>query len=531
MSISTSKCIRLGLKYNPFPDAGAEAYVHSLEDLVIAEIPSYRHVYDTLKGYVQEMDRRIILFMVAGEWGSGKTHTLLSFAKMMKDCCKDKAISVYIGPTPLASERDFYSEISTRLAEELQNIQHSDLSDLIGKLRNCSRQECLFESLASLRWRGYVLYLALDQLEQDVSPLLRSGHTAAVEEIAQRLESFARKILQLGSGIALGLGVYSYVASAPAFQDIVAKKIFEFFELRYLNYHDAEELIKRYLQEAYASEEELTKEGLPRNVVESILKLREEHPCYPFSQSAVKALLDVCGLRSATPRCIITHARRAIEIALSEIGSDGTPIVITEHHIYKSLDAKEAAWANALKEWYTHMTWKSFVTAIIKILSKAAQENIVEVLPNAVNEDDIRRLKMQIRKPYRLHDNELLIGRGGETYVYISRKTSRRVDAEEIKEIISRALQLREAGLVIQRIVLITLTDLDAEASRWISSAKMHNMFFEVVKVNQEVRTLGRILFVARHLDDYYELERLGINLSKELKEIMRTIFKIETTS
>jgi len=518
MSISTNKYILLGLKYNPFPDAGAEAYVQSLENLVIAEIPSYRYIYDVLRGYVREIDRKVVLFMVAGEWGTGKTHTLLSFAKMLKEHYKDKALSVYIGPTPLASEKDFYSEISKHLVEELQNVWHSDSVILIDTLRNCSKQECFFESLASLRQRGYILYLALDQLEQDVSPLLRSGHTAAVEEIGQRLESFARRILQLGSGIALGLGAYSYVASASAFQDIIAKKIFDYFELKYLNYQDVEELIKRYLQEAYISEEELIKEGLPGNIIELITKLREEHPHYPFSQSAVKAFLDVCGLTTATSRCIVTHARRAIETVLSEITSE-MPVIITEHYVYRSIDTREFAWANALKEWQIYMNWKTFVTAIARILSKAAQENIIDVLPSkAENEHDFRLLN--IKKPYKMQDNEFLIGLRGETYVYISRRTSRRVDPDDVKEVISRALHLREVGFSIRKIVLITLTDLDAEASRWISSVKAHNISFEVVRISQEIRTLGRILFTAKHLDNRYELERLGLNLREELTTI-----------
>jgi len=516
MATPINKYLLLGLKYNPFPDTGAEAYVRSLEDLIIAEIPSYKHVYDALKGYAREIDRKIILFMVAGEWGIGKTHTLLSFAKMLKERYEDKAIPVYIGPTPLASETDFYSKISKRLAEELQNARFS-VSVLIDNLVNCSNQDCFFESLVNLRQRGYIVYLALDQLEQDIDPLIRSGHTAAVKEISQRLESFARRILQLGSGIALGLGVYS-IASISALQDIVAKRIFDYFELGFLGLQDIEVLIKRYLQEACASEEELAKGGLPRNVIESILKLREKYPYYPFDESVMKGLYDLCGEGMTTPRCVIEYARKAIENALSGAAPE-EPVVITEHYLYSN--ALEAAWANALKEWQKHMSWKAFVTSIIRILSKAAQEKMLVVFPSkVVNESDVRRLK--IKKPYRLRDNELVIESQGETFVYISRKVTRKIDPKEVKKVLDRALQLREVGFSVIKTILITLTDPDDEARRWISSAQtIHNMIFEVAKVNPGVRTLGRILFTAKHLDDYYELKRLGLNLHEELKAIM----------
>jgi len=519
--MSNYRYIRLGLKYNPFPDTGAETYATRLESIVIANVPSYHYIYSTLDGYIQELKRRAISFIVVGDWGSGKTHTLLVFAKKLVEYYgKEKVIVLYIAPTPLSSENDFYSEMSKRLAEELQNIRglNSEFENVINILTQCANLDCFIRALKEIRQRkDYVIYLALDQLEHDLVPLIRAGRNDIIANISQILETFARKVMELGTGIAIGMSIYSYAATHPAISEVMVKKIFDLYELKSLSLNDVEEFIKAYVKTAYTNKEELIEAGLSMSVVDLIMKLREKYQFYPFDQNSIKALAEVC--RPVTPRCVSMYARRAIEIALDEARSD-LPILITASHIYKSVDLKYATWSKYLMNWQTNIAWRTFVSAVIKILMKASEEGLIVVLPRrAITKEELQLLN--IKEAYELNDNEVLVGLRGEKYVYISRRTSRRIDAEEIKSVISRALSLREKGFDVRKIILISLTNLEPEAQSWTNSARIHNIAFQHVKISQEVNTLGRILFLAENINNQNELERLGLNLRDELNNIV----------
>ena len=200
--------------------------------------------------------------------------------------------------------------------------------------------------------------------------------------------------------------------------------------------------------------------------------------------------------------------------------------IVTALHVYSSVDRKYVAWSRALINWQNHSHWKTLVSALLRIISKANELGLLDVLPRRARNNAELKL-VNVKEPYELRDNEVLIGLRGEKYVYISGKTSRRVTEDEIKRIIMRALELKRKGFVISKVILISLTDIEPSARQWMTAARIHNIVFDHVKIGDDVGILGRILFLANNIDTPQELERLGLNPKEEISYVVSALLEL----
>jgi Cdc6-like AAA superfamily ATPase len=516
--------LRLGLCYNPFPDTGAEAFKTRLDELITASLPSNKRVYQNLEGLAKQIEVRSTAFVVYGGWGYGKTHALLYVARKLKEYYAGRnLLVVYIEPTPLRSEGEFYGEVATRLNEAVEELGESGLEHF----NECDQLGCLINGLKELRNRGYLIYLALDQFERDVEPLLSSGRSDEVARIAQMVETFARTLSsELGTGILIGIG--SYYSVWLELERHMAAGYFVAFELRPLIISDIEEIIKNYINAANLNKNELLEMGLSHREVEYIEAMRLKNNLYPFERSAVDALYQICREGgSCTPRTVCTYARLALERAASS--EYGDVQVVTRAHVYASARSEYVVWDKELQAWLQKPNWRGIVSAIRTILSKASELELIDLLPENVLEEHAHLVGA--RKGYQLRSTEFLVGLRGEKLVVVSPKYSSRVNYKDIIEYLQRAIYLKdEVGFQIGKLILITLTDLDPKARQWLSVARQKNIVVDPVKIEVSPGELGRILYAANMIREgkIWELEQaVRKSVKEELREILNRILRV----
>ena len=515
-----NKYLLYALRENPFPrTGGAEIYRNKLGLLPIAAKVQSR-AYETLRGLSESVHKQCIAFIVHGEWGVGKTHALFSYAKMLQERYgEDRVIFTYAAPAPIETN-GLFSEIAMELYNSIS--KEPSLQDLAERLESFDLEsfddeECLINMISEIVKRDYILYIALDQLEQSVDELLtKPDGKSLLEKYSQKIEDFWRTIAnKVGKNFTLGLSVYE--ASFPRLR----RPTRLFIEIRLPILSGPEEvanLIKAYLDSARIELEELHKYGLSVAEVERISRIISENPCYPFSEDAIIALYELSG---GIPRLVCKYASSALNHA-----ANNQLLIITGSIIRGFLDPKYDRWYKLINRALRERISDKFLSVVQRIIEVAQEKNLIELWPRKVEKKDIEKLGLKMGE-YALPYQALLIN--GRTLVYISRRTSRKLHRSDVERVVSIALKLRRAGIKVSTIVILSMVSPSLDARALVSLIKgEHNIELIFAVIYPEPEDLGRVFFLNELLDGKIKAKEYNINVDNELRYILEEKFKIK---
>jgi type II secretory pathway predicted ATPase ExeA len=271
---------RYGLKFNPFPRAEAEQYRNQPEKL---DIVLFDYEKERLENFAKETQNASISFAVVGPWGTGKTLFLLYLYKMLRQMYgADKVKFIYI-KAPSDNE-DLIKKLCNDLGISFSSKKIDDSLEYIRK------------TIKELVQKGYIVYLALDQLEETYRNINNDENLVRefVEIIRGKLSAIVEKSYVLGISIV-----------APVWSEIINRwpsmTGIESIKLRTLEPDETELFIKMYLDKA--RDQELIK----KYDIETEIK---ENPTYPFTRDAV---IEIYRLSGGVQRNICSWAYELLE--------------------------------------------------------------------------------------------------------------------------------------------------------------------------------------------------------------------------
>jgi hypothetical protein len=256
---------RYGLKFNPFPRAEAEQYRSEPEKL---DIVLFDYERKKLEEYARVVQNATVSFALIGPWGTGKTLFLLYFYKLLRQLYGVNKVKLIYVKAPSDNE-----DLVRKLCNELGiSVTSKRLVDLLEVIRQRTKE--LINS-------GYIVYIALDQLEETYRNIIDDEKKVHefVEIVRGKLSAMVEK------GYAFGISIIE-----PVWSDIIARwpsmAGIESIKLRALEPEETEVFIAKYLEKA--RDQELIK---MYNLEEEIKK----NPTYPFTDDAVAEIHRLSG--------------------------------------------------------------------------------------------------------------------------------------------------------------------------------------------------------------------------------------------
>jgi hypothetical protein len=271
---------RYGLAFNPFPRAEAEQYRNEPEKL---DIVLFDYEKRKLEEYARVIHNTTISFAVIGPWGTGKTLFLLYFYKLLRQLYgSDKIKFIYI-KAPSDNE-----DLVKKLCNEIGVPTSSKrLADLLEAIR---------QKIKDLISSGYIVYIALDQLEETYRNI--SYDETVLQEFVEIIRGKLSAMVE--KGYALGISII-----APVWGDIIAKwpsmTGIESIRLKALDPEETEIFIVKYLEKA-RNPELIKRYNLGKEI--------NENPAYPFTKDAIAEIHRQSG---GIQRNICTWAYELLE--------------------------------------------------------------------------------------------------------------------------------------------------------------------------------------------------------------------------
>jgi hypothetical protein len=271
---------RYGLKFNPFPRAEAEQYRNEPEklDIILFDLERKR-----LEEYARAIQNSTVSFAVIGPWGTGKTLFLLYFYKLLRQLyTADKVRFIYIKAP--SDNTDLVTKLCNELGVSTSSKKLPELLELV-------RQR-----VRDLINTGYVVYIALDQLEETYRNINYDEKLVHefVEIVRGKLSAMVEKRYALGVSIV-----------EPVWGDIIAKlpsmRGIESIRLTNLDPEKTEVFVTKYLEKARDPE------LLRKYDLEKVVK---DNPAYPFTDDAV---IEIHKLSGGVQRNICSWAYDLLE--------------------------------------------------------------------------------------------------------------------------------------------------------------------------------------------------------------------------
>ena len=257
---------RYGLSFNPFPRGEAEQYRGDPDRLDIILFDAEK---EKLRSFAKELDKTVASFAVVGPWGTGKSLFLIYFYKLLRNMYgADKVYFVYV-KAPSNVE-----DMLTRICSELKIPIPKKFSynDVVEAIRQ--RVKELVES-------GYIVYIAVDQLEETYRNIMQLEERLVPNLVAQLVETIRGKLsAMVDKRYALGIAVIDTVWQelTTRWQSLAG---IDTLRLRTLEQEEIGIFVMRYLEKA-RSQEIIKEQGLEEVV--------RNNPLHPFTDDAIAEL-------------------------------------------------------------------------------------------------------------------------------------------------------------------------------------------------------------------------------------------------
>lgn len=518
MKSSMNPYILFGLRDNPFPSGGAEVYIKDPSKIIIAAFKSYANI---LRGYAKKISESTQIFAIVGRWGTGKTHFLVYFLKLLFEEAgklnKNIAFS-YLNPTPLNNEKILFETI-------LENFEPEEVKELVREYlpKKDITLSDLIEVVNNIIDNNYIVYIIFDQLERAVEDSIQKGDRESISRMAAIISTLYRNVSsRVGAFFALGIGSYEppIVALRSAREELSIidnRKI----QLTILSKDEIKEFIKDYIKTVELGELDLYEfidSSMSRYDIERIIEARKQNDLYPFTEEAIRAIQEV--LRgSTTPRNICNIAFKSLEIA-----ARSRAFRIGKEIIYKAFNPKYEIWYKRIEAGITGFRLRQ---AIEKILTTGVEKDYIGIL-SEVSKGLAERLGIKsFSLPYSVY---VIIDKKHKS-VYLVKfvyKTSSYVSEDDVSVLLDAYNTLKEAKINVDKIKIISFTDLGFKARNALTLAEqVRGLLIEVHRIDINPESVGRILALADYLLGKSSPSDIGVdekNLDKELSEV---IFKI----
>jgi hypothetical protein len=256
---------RYGLKFNPFPRTEAEQYRNEPEKL---EVVLFDYERNKLEEYARIIQNATVSFAVIGPWGTGKTLFLLYLYKLLRQLYGVNKVKLVYIKAPSDNE-----DLVKKLCNELGiSTTSKKLADLLEVVR---------QRIKELVNSGYIVYIALDQLEETYRNITEDEKKVHefVEIVRGKLSAMVEKSYVLGISIIEPVWG-AIIARWPSMTGI------ESIKLRTLEPEETEIFIARYLERA-RDQELIRMYGLEKEI--------KDNPTYPFTEDAVAEIYRLSG--------------------------------------------------------------------------------------------------------------------------------------------------------------------------------------------------------------------------------------------
>jgi len=277
---------RYGLKSNPFPRVESEQYRSNPEILEIILFDAEKRM---LNKFAEELANTSVSFAVIGPWGTGKTLFLLYFYKLLRQKYGADQVKFIYVKAPSDVE-DMINRISSELGIHVPRRQ--PLGEVIELLRR---------KVSELVNKGFIIYIAIDQLEETYRNIEynRELISQLVEVLRGKLSAMIDRRYALGISM-IDIAWNTLTSQWPSLAGINTLK------LRTLEPEEVEPFIIGYLERARDPE------LIRKYNLEEIIK---SNPAYPFTDDAIA---ELNRMSKGVQRYICSWAGEVIEKSVNK---------------------------------------------------------------------------------------------------------------------------------------------------------------------------------------------------------------------